>query len=76
MTDEHAPNRQEGPGPEPHDDALQDDDPGEHPFSPMAIVILLVLVVGGIYVVFTMRDMASTQDCVSSGRRNCAPIDR
>jgi hypothetical protein len=37
--------------------------------------MILVLVVGGLFVIFELRDMASIQDCASSGRRNCAPIE-
>jgi hypothetical protein len=48
---------------------------GERPFSPVGIVILLVLVGGGIFLVFRLRDMSSVQDCIWSGRRNCAPVE-
>lgn len=47
----------------------------EKPFGIVPVVILLVLVVGGLFLIFEMRDMANIQDCVASGRRNCAPLD-
>lgn len=61
--------------PENRDD---DDDPTggrDNPFGVFPLVMILVLVVGGLFVIFELRDMASIQDCASSGRRNCAPIE-
>ena len=40
-----------------------------------AAVILLVLVVGGLFVLFELRDISRMQDCIWSGRKNCAPVD-
>ena len=48
---------------------------GEHPFSPVGLVVLLVLVGGGIFLVLRLRDVSNVQDCVWSGRRNCAPVE-
>jgi hypothetical protein len=65
-------------GPRSVDDQRGDRDDDENdtasPFGIFPLVILLVLIVGGLFVIFKMRDMASIQDCVSSGRKNCAPI--
>jgi hypothetical protein len=47
---------------------------GQNPFGIVPVLILLVLIGGGLFVIFQMRDMASIQDCVASGRRNCAPV--
>jgi hypothetical protein len=48
---------------------------GEKPFGAVGIVVLIVLVGGGIFLVLRLSDMSSVQDCVWSGRRNCAPVD-
>ncbi len=52
-----------------------DDDDRPSPFGWFPIVILVVLVVGGLFVMFELRDVSNVQDCVQSGRKNCAPID-
>jgi hypothetical protein len=51
------------------------DDERANPFNPFALVVLLVLVVGGLWLVFRLKDMGAVQDCVWSGRRNCAPVE-
>ncbi len=41
----------------------------------VAAIILLVALVGiGLWLSGTLRGAASIQDCVASGRTNCAPI--
>ena len=45
------------------------------PFGWFALVALVVLVVGGWLVVRQMQADSNLQDCVMSGRKNCAPID-
>ncbi len=52
-----------------------DDDDRPAPFGWFPLVILIVLVVGGLFVMFELRDVSNVQDCVQSGRKNCAPID-
>jgi hypothetical protein len=46
--------------------------------SPLRAVVglglLLALVLGVLFVVEQLRHAAAIQDCVSSGRTNCAPI--
>jgi hypothetical protein len=37
--------------------------------------VLCVLVVGGLVLAHALRSSARLQDCVMSGRTNCAPID-
>lgn len=39
------------------------------------VVFLVLLVGGGIWIANVMLDVRKIQDCVASGRRNCAPID-
>jgi len=46
--------------------------------GPSPLVLLVVaagLVAGGYYLSVKLRDMARLQDCVMSGRTNCAPVD-
>ncbi len=54
------------------------DDQDETPSSPLRAVVALLLIVGMIVLVlFIMRQLqhaSSIQDCVASGRTNCAPI--
>jgi hypothetical protein len=38
-------------------------------------VVTLGLVVSGVYVFGELRKASQLQDCVMSGRTNCAPID-
>jgi hypothetical protein len=37
--------------------------------------LVLLLIVGGFFLVHVLRGTAQIQDCVMSGRTNCAPID-
>jgi hypothetical protein len=40
-----------------------------------ALLILLAMVAVGLYISHRLRDAAAIQDCVASGRSNCAPIE-
>ena len=61
--------RQSGPRPQ----GPNDPDPRRGALIGLAIVILLVL--GGLVLVHVLRDTGRLQDCVMSGRTNCAPIE-
>jgi hypothetical protein len=37
--------------------------------------IVLALIVVGLVIVHVLRNTAQVQDCVMSGRTNCAPVD-
>jgi hypothetical protein len=52
-----------------------EDEPADNPFGLFPVVVLIILIVGGLFLAFRLRDSARTQDCVWSGRKNCAPID-
>ncbi len=39
-----------------------------------ALVVIVLLVLGALYVSHRLRQAASIQDCVAAGRTNCAPI--
>lgn len=41
----------------------------------VALVVVVVLIVAGWLLVNRLHSMASIQDCVASGRTNCAPIN-
>ncbi|MBV9785823.1 MAG: hypothetical protein JO264_18620 [Acidisphaera sp.] len=40
----------------------------------IAVVVVVLLVLGGWWLTGRLHSMASLQDCVASGRTNCAPI--
>lgn len=39
------------------------------------LVVAVLVVVAGIWLVNKMIDMRNLQNCLESGRRNCAPIE-
>jgi hypothetical protein len=47
-------------------------------YSPRAVLIgllvCLALVLGGLFLVYALRDTSNLQDCVMQGRSNCAPV--
>ena len=45
------------------------------PFGWGALLVLAALVVGGWFLVRQLQADSKMQDCVMSGRKNCAPID-
>jgi hypothetical protein len=50
---------------------------GGSPAVTLAVLIgfLVALVVGGVWLMNTLRDISRIQDCAMQGRRNCAPIE-
>ena len=63
-----------GPGGvnEPHDDGLEPD--SRRP-AVIGLVVVLALVVAGYFLMTALRQNANLEDCLMSGRRNCAPIE-
>jgi hypothetical protein len=52
-----------------------EDDKADHGPSPLVMLVMTVLlVVGGYFLAMKLKDMARLQDCVMSGRTNCAPV--
>jgi len=52
---------------------------GDRPAGPprgalLALLALVLLVAGGIWLARTLHGVGRLQDCVMAGRRNCAPI--
>jgi hypothetical protein len=63
------------PGPSRSD--AEDDDADDHSSRAAAVIGLVViafLVAIGLYVSNTLRATSRLQDCVMSGRTNCAPV--
>ena len=55
--------------------AERGEDSGRRPFGWVALVALVLVVLCGWFVIRTMQADSKLQDCVMSGRKNCAPID-
>jgi hypothetical protein len=53
----------------------QDEERGRRPFGWVALVAVVLVVVCGWWVMRTMQADSALQDCVMSGRKNCAPVD-
>jgi hypothetical protein len=43
--------------------------------SLVALLVVVAMVAVGLYISHRLRDAAAIQDCVSSGRSNCARIE-
>jgi hypothetical protein len=41
----------------------------------IGLVVVLLLVVAGYFLMEALRNEGSLEDCLMSGRRNCAPIE-
>ena len=54
----------------------EDEDNGRtSPFGWVSILIIVILVVGTWFLIQRLSADSTMQDCIQSGRRNCAPID-
>jgi hypothetical protein len=57
-------------------DNRNDDDGGASRRAALAgLVITLLIVVAGYYLMTALRDQGKVEDCLMSGRTNCAPLD-
>jgi hypothetical protein len=59
-------------------DELDPDDPESRDprrAAVLGLVLVLLLVGGGLYLAHVLHDASRIQDCVMSGRTNCAPIE-
>ena len=54
-----------------HDD---NDDPPSRRGALIAFAVILLLVLGGLWLTGVLGSASRIQDCVMSGRSNCAPI--
>jgi len=41
----------------------------------IGLAICLALVLGGLFLVYTLKKSSDLQDCLMQGRTNCAPVD-
>jgi hypothetical protein len=41
----------------------------------LALAVLSLLVSGGLYLFYKLRQASQNQDCMMQGRSNCAPVD-
>ncbi len=68
-----------GPGrvTDPRDNGpdLRDDGPDSRRPAVIGLAVVLVLVVAGYFLMTALRHNANLEDCLMSGRRNCAPIE-
>jgi hypothetical protein len=55
---------------------MADDDPGPSPLRALlGLVAIVLLIVAVLFIVHRLNEAARIQDCVASGRTNCAPIE-
>jgi hypothetical protein len=55
---------------------MADDDPGPNPRRALVGLIALLALIGAVlFIMHRLNQAAQIQDCVSSGRTNCAPIE-
>jgi hypothetical protein len=52
----------------------QDDSYSRRVFM-IGVVVCLLLALGGLYLILTLRDTTQLEDCVMQGRTNCVPLN-
>lgn len=58
-----------------NEDPDQNDAPDGRSGALFALGIIVLLVIAGWLLIHMLRDTSRVQDCVMSGRTNCAPIE-
>jgi len=58
-----------------HDPNNPDDGGGNRRGAVIGLVITALLVLAGYYLMNVLREQGKTEDCLMSGRSNCAPLD-
>ena len=53
----------------------EDSDPDPRRRALLGLLLVVLLVVGGLLLARVLKNVSNLQDCVMSGRTNCAPID-
>ena len=53
----------------------QDDDGGNRRGALIGLAVAAVLVIAGYYLMTALRNQGKVEDCLMSGRTNCAPLD-
>ena len=51
------------------------DDGGNRRGALIGLVVVALLVIAGYYLMSALRDESKREDCLMSGRSNCAPVD-
>jgi hypothetical protein len=46
-----------------------------HPFGVVPLVLIAVVIASGWYLIRSIGESSKMQDCIQSGRKNCAPLD-
>jgi hypothetical protein len=55
---------------------MPDDDPGPSPYRALiGLVAIVVAIAAVLFIMYRLNQAAKIQDCVASGRTNCAPIE-
>jgi hypothetical protein len=55
---------------------MADDDPGPNPYRALiGLVAIVAMIAAVLFVMHRLNEAARIQDCVASGRTNCAPIE-
>jgi hypothetical protein len=49
-------------------------DPPTHRGALIGLGVIVLLVLGGLWLMHVLGDASATQDCIASGRTNCAPV--
>ncbi len=62
---------------DPRDNGPQNEEPGpdSRRSAVIGLLVVLALVVIGYFLMTALRQNANLEDCLMSGRRNCAPIE-
>jgi hypothetical protein len=50
-------------------------EPGSWRGPLVGLVVILLIVIAAIFLIGRLRESARMQDCLASGRTNCAPIE-
>jgi hypothetical protein len=53
----------------------QEPEPDSRRAAVLGLVVVAVLVVAAYFLVTALRDNSNMEDCLMSGRKNCAPIE-
>jgi len=54
----------------------RDEETDNRPKTLLALGFVVLLVLGGLFLVHVLKQQSQIQDCYMQGRTNCAPIDR
>jgi hypothetical protein len=53
-----------------------EEEPGSPRGALIALLVVVVLIAGGLWITHVLHSAAAIQDCAASGRRDCAPISQ